>query len=539
MEFYSRISDRFFKNLPINQIIFGVLLISILWALIYLPNLRTNPKWYGDESMVLEEAWTMAQGHPRYGPMQMNFLNPNPHPPIYLLTLAVSMRCFGKDIFAGRILQVLIALATAFIIFWVGFQLGGVKFGFLCAAVLLTYPEAATHYRWVRGHPMQGMFVLASIGFLISFIQQHKTRDAVLAGVMCSLAMGAHYFSYPLIGVVILTVFIVNRRDVWVTAIASLAFPFLFLSWFLLFQSGGIYELINQIYYAGEQGFKSVNKNLFQEILRIYRLLIEFVFLTPTLHKNGTVGIDLWITCSFLGILMFPFKKFKLWFLFWSLSLMLGVFASRETVPLFLYQAFGFIPLLAIGLSGLLLVLGDRIKSYYRTEKQWPAFLPSFLVLVFMGFISISGSLGHFQTKIDRWMIQSWEDAESVMDFVNKYTDADDYVVMPDQLFWLYRWERKAQLIHCAAFNFGIQENVAKNFPYKDYWFNPSVENAKFVILAVGKSSNGKLGIDAIFWSGYEGVRKVVEKIQSEKWPITFESGEYVVLKNPKFGSEN
>ena len=96
MGFYSRISETFFKILLLNpKIIFGVTLL-IVWALIYLPNLRTNPKWYGDESIVLEEAWTLAQGNPRYGPMQMNFLNPNPHPPLYLLTLAGSMKIFGK-----------------------------------------------------------------------------------------------------------------------------------------------------------------------------------------------------------------------------------------------------------------------------------------------------------------------------------------------------------------------------------------------------------------------------------------------------------
>jgi len=256
--------------------------------------------------------------------------------------------------------------------------------------------------------------------------------------------------------------------------------------------------------------------------------------LTPTLNKNGIVGIDLWITFSFLGLLIFPFKRFKNWFLFWTLTLMLGVFAARETVPLFIYQAFGFIPLLSIGLSGFLFFCGNFIKFYFKTEKPWPAFLPAALVLLFTGFISISGSLMQFHTKIDRWMIQSWEDAQTVMDFVNKHTTTNDYVVMPDQLFWLYRWERKAQLIHCAAFNFGIQENLAKGFPYNKYWFDPSVENAKFVILAVGTSSNGMHGIDAVFWAGYEGVRKVIEKIQTEQWPIAFKSGEYIVFKNPK-----
>jgi hypothetical protein len=151
--------------------------------------------------------------------------------------------------------------------------------------------------------------------------------------------------------------------------------------------------------------------------------------------------------------------------------------------------------------------------------------------------VSVAGSLLSFRSKIDRWTVQSWRDAERVMDFVNRSTGPEDFVVMPDQLFWLYRWDRKAQMIHSAVFDFGIEENLAVGVPRSRYWFDPSISNARFLVLAAAQEpGGGPVGIDAVFWLGYEGPRRIFEKVQNEKWPVVFRSGEFTVLKNPKLG---
>ncbi len=213
--------------------------ILVFWAILFLPNLRTNPNWYGDEAIVLEEAWTLSQGHPRYGAMREDFLSPNPHPPHYLLALGGMLQIFGNDILTGRILQVMVALVTTAILFWVGTRLRDKNFGFLCAAAFLCYPEVVIHYRWVRGHPMMGMWALASVGFLIQYVQEKRSRDIALAGLMASLAVGSHYFAFPLMGAVILTALLVHKRHVWVAIETSGAFAALFFFWFILSQPGG------------------------------------------------------------------------------------------------------------------------------------------------------------------------------------------------------------------------------------------------------------------------------------------------------------
>lgn len=510
----------------------------LFWAVLFLPNLRTNPNWYGDEGIVMEEAWTLAQGHPRYGPLQEDFLSPNPHPPIYLMLLGGLLKVFGNDIVVGRALQVATALATVTILFWVGTLLRDKKFGFLCAAAFLCYPEVAIHYRWVRAHPMQGMWVLACIGFLIQYIQEKRLRDVVCAGVMCSLAVGTHYFAFPLMGIVVLTALLVNKRHVWAAVVTSCAFIGLFFFWFLISHDGGISHLMVRFSGASQQGFDVVKSSWLGEIFRLYKLLVEFVFLTPTLNTDGTLGVDIWILTASLGILFFPVAKFRRWLVFWVLGLMVGVFAGRNTVGAFIYQAFGFIPLLAVGFAGALVQLGDRAARILPERGDAVRIFPAVVLLGGLGFFSLLGSLGHFHTKIDRWTVQSWMDAEATMQFVNSRTTSNDYVVMPDQLFWLYAHEKKAQLIHCAHYELGIEENSTVGVPRDQYWFDCRLENAKYVVLAYALDGGGQpFGIDAIFWLGYKGPREIFQKLQKQEWPVVFQRGEYTVVANPKFQS--
>lgn len=507
----------------------------LFWAFLFFPNLRTNPNWYGDEGIVMEEAWTLAQSHPRYGPMRQDFLLPIPHPPLYLLLLGGLLKTFGNDILVGRALQTATALATMVILFWVGTRLRDKNFGLLCAAAFLCYPEVAIHYRWVRGHPMQGMWILASIGFLIQYIQEKRLRDVVWAGVMCSLAVGTHYFAFPLMGVVILTALLVNKRHVWAAVASSCAFAGLFLLWFAMAHDGGISYLLVRFTGASHQGFGAMRSSWVEELFRLYKLIMEFVFLTPTMNNDGTLGVDIWILTASLGILFFPVAKFRNWLVFWLLALMVGVFIGRNSVGVFLYQAFGFIPLLAVGCAGALVRLGDRAARLLPQHGGAVRVFPAAVFLGGLGIFSLLGSLGHFHTKIDRWTVRSSPDAEAAMQFVNSNTTSDDYVVMPDQLFWLYEQEKKAQLIHCAHYELGIEENATLGVPRDQYWFDCSIGNAKYVVLAYGVDADGQpAGIDAVFWMGYEGPRRIVEKLQKQKWPVVFQQGEYMVLANPK-----
>ena len=191
----------------------AAIVLVVLWVLLFLPNLRTNPNWYGDEGEWMEKCWTFIHGTPRIGPIVDDFIYPYPYPPLYMIVNGTLLRVFGNDIVVGRALGAVTALTAGALLFWIGTRLRDKQFGFLCAAAFLVYSEANVNFRWVRSHPMSGMWALASVGFLVCYVQEKRLRDAAWAGVFCSLATATNYFTYPLVGAVVATVAVVNWRE--------------------------------------------------------------------------------------------------------------------------------------------------------------------------------------------------------------------------------------------------------------------------------------------------------------------------------------
>ena len=142
----------------------AAIVLVALWALLFLPNLRTNPNWYGDEGEWMEKSWTFIHGTARIGPIVDDFIFPYPYPPLYMIVNGALLRVFGNDIVVGRALGVVTALAAGALLFWIGTRLRDKQFGFLCAAAFLVYSEANVNFRWVRSHPMSGTWALASVG---------------------------------------------------------------------------------------------------------------------------------------------------------------------------------------------------------------------------------------------------------------------------------------------------------------------------------------------------------------------------------------
>ena len=59
---------------------------------------------------------------------------------------------------------------------------------------------------------MAGTWALASVGFLIRYVQEKRLRDAAWAGIFCSLATATNYFTYPLMGAVGVTILIEGAK---------------------------------------------------------------------------------------------------------------------------------------------------------------------------------------------------------------------------------------------------------------------------------------------------------------------------------------
>ena len=476
--------------------VFAIALV-VTWAALFLPNLRTNPNWYGDEGEWMEKSWTFIHGTPRVGPIIDDFVFPYPYPPLYMLVNGALLRVFGNDIVVGRALGAATALAAGAILFWIGTRLRDKRFGLLCAAAFLAYSEANVNFRWVRSHPMAGTLALASVGFLIRYVQEKRLRDAMWAGLFCSLATATNYFTYPLIGAVIVTVAVVNGRewksprvwrDVAVAAAVAGAYGGLFVLWYSAAHGWG--QLMTQVGRLSSVASNEVRPTFGGEVERFIENIWTLGFKTPTQGPPlPWSGHDWWLTVATIGFVFLPTRdwRLRLWMPVWLLVLMYGVFQKLNNVPLFFYPATIFLPLMAVGFAGVLVWAGELAKRLAVKSGEEAAGTVAVVVLAGFTWVSATGAWGHFHTRIDMWTQQSMPDAEAAMAFVNAHTTKDDFVIVPKQIYWLAHCDRRSMLTFCARYE-GVDNDmpVPAHIPRELFWFDCRLEQAKYLVMEYG-----------------------------------------------------
>jgi len=530
----------------------------LLWAALFLPNLRTNPNWYGDEGEWMDMSWTLIHGTPRAGPVTWDGVFPYSYPPLYGVVNGALLRVFGEDIVVGRALGAFTALAAGGLLFWIGTRLRNETFGFLCAAAFLTYSEVNINFRMVRSHPMAGTLALASVGFLVRYVQEKRLRDAAWAGVFCALATATHYFTYPLIGVVVVTVGAENWRDwksprawrdVIVAGALAGAYAGLFVLWYCAVH--GWTHLMTQVGRLTSVAGNEARPTFGGEVERFVGNVLALGFQTPTQGPPlPWSGHDWWLTVATIGFVFLPTRdwRLRLWVPFWLLVLMYGVFKKLNNVPLFFYPATIFLPLMAVGFAGVLAWAGEAAKRLAPKSGTAATAVVAAVVLGGFALQSAQGAWGHFHTRIDMWTQQSVPDAEAAMAYVNAHTTRDDFVIVPKQIYWMPHCDRRSMLTFCARYN-GVDNDmpVPAHIPRDLYWFDCRLEQAKFLVLeygieertlADGRRVQLPIGIDAVYTMGLRGVREILQQVQQEKWPAVFQQGAYVVLENPRFAKE-
>ena len=538
-----------------------------LWALLFLPGLRTNPNWYGDEGEWMEKCWTFIHGTPRVGPITDDFIFPYPYPPLYMLFNGGLLRTFGYDMVVGRAFGAVTALAAAAVLVWIGTRLRNRTFGFLCAAALLVYSEANVNFRWVRSHPLAGTLALASVGFLICYVQEKRLRDALGAGLFCALATATNYFTYPLIGAVAITVAGVNWRD-WKTARAwrdiavagglAGAYAGGFVLWYCA--RHGHAQLLAEVGRLTSMAESNAHATIIGELGRFCDNVWALGFHTPT-HQGprGWEGHDWWLTVATIGFVCLPVtnkKWLRVWLPFWLVALMYGGVGKRDNVPLYFYPAMIFLPLMAVGFAGVLEWAGELVA---RVDGRWRR-VPAMVGLGLLAVPSLQGAWSHFETKIDPWTQGSVAEAEGALQYVNEHTTTNDFVLVPKQIYWLVKnADKKSMLSHCVTIEGRTNDAWPVPIPPEFFWFDCRWQNAKYLVLASGVTTTGQpRGIDLIYTRGLAGVPEVIAGMLKEHWPVVYTGGhqfalvnieggrqwpvavdgEYLVLANPRYAKE-
>lgn len=548
-----------------------------LWAVLYLPHLRTSPNWYGDEGEWMEKCWTFIHGEPRVGPIINDFIFPYPYPPLYMLVTGSLLRVFGNDIVVARVVGALLALGSAGLLVWIGTRLRNHTYGIVSAIAFLVYSESIVNFRWVRSHPMAGMIALACVGFLIRYLQERRWHDLIWAGAMCALATATNYFTYPLVGVVAATVVIGELtegegtfRSRWPRALGrgaavgaiACAYVVGFVLWYTLAQPGGWPQLMAQVHRLTSVADNELRPTLGGEIGRFVTNIRMLGFQSPTQGPPPAWGgHDIWLMIATVGLVFIPSKnwRFRLWVPLFVLALMFGVFRKLNNIPMFFYPATVFLPLMALGFGGVLVWAGEAIRWLEsRRSNQGTSFAlaPAIVVLVLFGIPSVTAALSGFKTKIDLWTQWSVPEAQAAMRYVNDHTTRDDFVIVPKQIYWLVKDAKKSMLSHGWSYLGRTNGAWPIPIPKERFWFDCQWQNAKYVVLASGIDERSKQprGIDVIYTISLEGMAGIVSGMVREQWPVVFAggsgvahapigqgtswplalNGEYLVLANPR-----
>ena len=230
------------------------------------------------------------------------------------------------------------------------------------------------------------------------------------------------------------------------------------------------------------------------------------------------------------------------------------IFKKQDNVSWFFYPAMIFLPMLALGVGAALYQTGQGLARILQTDTLAARLGPGLLALILWGGATATGAWGHFNTLIDGFTQSSVPDAEAAMTFVNNHTTADDFVLVPKQIYWLVKQARRSMLSHCGPYIGHPNGAWPVAIPRTAYWFDCRWQNAKYVVIASGADRQGRaFGIDLNYTRGAAGGQEVVAGMIAEHWPVVFPQpaqvvyppqlfgqwpvlldGEYLVLANPR-----
>lgn len=487
---------------PTTKKIFLPTIIIAAWALIYLPNLRTSPGWYGDEFLSLNLGEIVLQGKtgqqvpaPSFFSL---FFNYQPWAATFY-TLGARILA-GGDILGARLVAASCALIIAFIAFWFFRKNNSDIFGILCALLLLAAPENATHFRWVYTHHFVSIACLL-IG--ITLLAQ-KEEDGWLLGLYSSIAA----FSHLLVANVVVGCLLVSFRRPK--------------SWLKILLPSSVIIAVTLLW----GHFKS-NGHLFDDLKELALIYAD---------SSATAG---WIgkldNCRnfFFRDLFHPFLLFGFLFLFilkqwralaFSLFISLSVIQNRANLPVFYYQAMIFAPLLIVNtFYGLARI--HEAKAHSRIGKIAIIFLGSAFPIA-MFFMAATHSLkGTHHPANQFWVAPSSKDLEKTAEWINQNVNPNDLVIAHWDIGWKLRC-RWTDIQHSAVWEYQTCPIIFNRLRDRgEFMGNASLSSAKYIFI----------GQPDLRWAFHQGtVPMLLKEYQVEAWPIVFRTDSTLVLQNPK-----
>ncbi len=490
-----------------RRTIIAALIIAGVWALLYLPYLRTSPGWYGDETLTLMIGNSFFQNQLSDRAIHVTFWHPSyAYQPAYAWVVGFFSNFVNGDIWGGRLLNAVLALTIALSILVMGQGVLGYLPAIFGSLVFLTYEQTIIHFRWIYSHNGVALgFVIA----LLALVRRSSPRANTVAG--CGLAVAAlchPLFAHGCLGALLCRL---KRPAAWPFLILPPLIVVLATVGLTLLRTMPNLWVLEDIGLLAEfyASFSREHGSAFQWLLNTYKFYSQDVFHVVAVICICICAIRKYYAAAILAAVVS--------------SLLLQ---NRQNLPVFYYQAVVFLPILAVCYAGALSLLSARLRLSLGSKARLVV-IAAFVFPAFMFIRNIPASLsGDFSPRNYYWVTQKWKEVESAADFVNSHTTESDLVICHQNIGWLLR-ARTADLMQVATYS-GLPTFTFERPLKQDRFIYPAkIDDAKFIILA---------DIDQRWTLGQPNIIKIVDQMQQQGWQIVWKQEYYIICMNPRYG---
>ena len=482
----------------------AVVCLVAVWACLYLPHLRTSPGWYGDETLTLMIGKSLYMGQGADRALQATFWHPSyAYQPGYAWLVGLASAVTGGDILGGRLLNTMLALLIALTIYLSGKKIFGGTPALFSALIFLCYEQSVVHFRWIYPHNAVASGFVISVLFLI---RKASPRNDLGTGLGLSLAAMSH----PLFihGSIAAWLCRIKHPLSWVRMAVFPAATIAGLTlwtWMRITHKGWLAEDFSTLGHFYAQ-FSQENGSGLQPLKNV------FFFYSQDFFHIGAV------LCAFVCF----WRRFRVIPLF--LAIVSGLLLqNRQNLTVFYYQAVVFLPIMALAYAGAFRIL----LVYFRAmtgHKPKTAVIAAFIIpTVFFSGSCLKSLAGNIKPRNQFWVTQNTAEVEAAAAWINSHVKPEDLVLCHQNIGWLLKCHT-TDYMQATAWS-GRSTFTFEVLPAKDRFLFPAdISAAKYVVVA---------DIDQRWTFGQPHIAWITDKMEREKWPVTWQGNHYFILKNP------
>lgn len=484
--------------------------IFALWAILYLPHLRSTPGWYIDETLTYLASRSLFHGEPALQAYRMTYWNSMPYWPGYLWPTGLFGWLAGDDLVGARFFNTLLALAIASAIYLLGRSRFGCLPAWFGALLFLSYDQSVIQFRWVYPHNAVALGLTIMTLYLL---RPSRPSNDWRAGLGLAIGSLAHpLFSYGALAAVLCRLkrpLAWPRLAAWPTVVIllTMAAPILYYwprPWFF----EDFAELVS---------FYRTSSSLITLDLLPYNFAL--FFRQDLFQAGGVIALLLCLRRRFYGLVI----------LTGVVSLLL--LKNRANLVQFYYQAIILTPLLAMAWAAGLSTLAHMLRRFRtRAKVARLAMLTAFALPAFFA-ISVAGPVwrGALVSRNQTFVTQSLGEVEAAADWLNTRTTPDDLVIANANLAWLLH-AKTADLLQATLWKGAPTVYFSQGLPRERFRYPVELSGAKYIAFG---------DIDMRWTLNQLNVSLVMEALSHDNWKKVWSAEYYAIYANPRFQERN